>query len=79
MAKCELTYQYLHVGNIDIETCNKCGGTVKVIACIEDPAVIQKILSYLKRQKSGQILNSNKSQISLLPDERAPPFDNLFP
>ena len=61
------------VFNIDIETCNECGGAVKVIACIEDPAVIQKILSYLKRQKSGQSLNSNKSQISLLPDERAPP------
>ncbi|MFT5426401.1 MAG: hypothetical protein ACI9ZT_001342 [Gammaproteobacteria bacterium] len=25
---------------------------------------LQKILSYLKRQKFGQILNSNKSQIS---------------
>ncbi len=32
-----------------------------------------KILSCLKRQKSGQSLYSNKSQISLLPDERAPP------
>ncbi len=61
------------VFNIDIETCHECGGTVKVIACIEDPTVIQKILSYLKRQKTGQSSNSNKSQISLLPDERAPP------
>ena len=71
--------------NIDIETCDECGGTVKVIACIEDSSVIpktftafmgqafDKILSYLKRQCSGQSLNSNKSQISLLPDERAPP------
>ncbi len=61
------------VFNIDIETCNECGGAVKVIACIEDTAVIQKILSYLKRQKSGQSTNSIKSQIRLLPDERAPP------
>ncbi len=67
------------VFNIDVETCNECGGAVKVIACIEDPVVIQKILSYLKRQDSGQNSNSNKSQISLLPDERAPPFDSLFP
>jgi len=64
------------VFNIDIETCHECGGAVKVIACIEDPAVIDKILSYLKRQKSGQILNYTKSQIRLLPDERAPPVDS---
>ncbi|PCJ45852.1 MAG: hypothetical protein COA74_02705 [Gammaproteobacteria bacterium] len=25
-----------------IETCNECGGAVKIIACIEDPAVIPK-------------------------------------
>ena len=61
------------VFNIDIETCNECGGAVKVIACIEDPTVIQKILSYLKKQDSGQSSNLNKSQISLLPNERAPP------
>ncbi len=79
MAQCELTYQYLHVGNIDIETCNECGGAVKVIACIEDPTVIQKILSYLKKQDLCQNSDSSKSQISLLPDERALPFDNFFP
>ncbi len=67
------------VFTIDVETCNECGGAVKVIACIEDPVVIDKILSYLKRQKFGHNLNSNKSPVSLLPDKRAPPFDNLFP
>ena len=71
--------QLKRVFNIDIDTCNECGGAVKVIACIEDPTVIKKILSYLKRQKSGQSLNSNKPQISLLPDERAPPLAGLFP
>jgi hypothetical protein len=30
------------VFNIDIETCRQCGGAVKVIACIQDPAVIDK-------------------------------------
>ena len=34
------------VFNIDIETCRECGG-VKVIACIEDPVVIEKILTHL--------------------------------
>jgi len=48
-------------------------------SCIEVPVVIKKILSYLKRQVLGQSSISNKSQISLLPDERAPPVDNLFP
>ncbi len=36
------------VFHIDIETGSQCGGSVKVIACIEDPAVIQKILTHLK-------------------------------
>ena len=34
--------------NIDIETCRECGGAMQVIACIDDPVVIQKILNYLK-------------------------------
>ena len=35
------------VFNIDIETCQHCGGTVKVVACIEDPTVIKQILDHL--------------------------------
>ena len=35
------------VFDIDIETCVECGGDVKIIASIEDPAVIQKILAHL--------------------------------
>ena len=38
------------VFNIDIETCSKCGGAVKVIACIEDPAIIDKILTHLNEK-----------------------------
>ena len=30
--------------NVDIETCARGGGVVKVIACIEDPAVIKTIV-----------------------------------
>jgi hypothetical protein len=30
---------------IDIETCSVCGGSMKVIAAIEDPLVIKKILT----------------------------------
>ena len=35
---------------IDIETCEHCGGAVKVIASIEDPSVIKKILDHLARR-----------------------------
>ena len=58
---------------IEIEKCEKCGGRVRVIACIEDPGVIQKILKHLG------LLDSAAS-----PQIRSPPkalFDhspNLF-
>ena len=32
---------------IDIETCSECGGDVRIIASIEDPALINKILAHL--------------------------------
>lgn len=36
------------VFNIDVESCPRCGGPVKVIACIEDQTVIDKILAHLR-------------------------------
>jgi hypothetical protein len=33
--------------SIDIETCPACGGPVRIIACIEDAEVIEKILNQL--------------------------------
>ena len=50
------------VFNIDVEICEQCGGAVKVIACIEDKQVIDKILSHLIK-KDG------------LPYERKQPLD----
>jgi hypothetical protein len=50
-----------------IETCSKCGGGAKVIACIEDPAVIKNILDYLKNR-------AGPNEPSFLPETRAPPF-----
>jgi hypothetical protein len=35
---------------IDIETCPKCGGKLRVIACIEDPSLIAKILAQIRRR-----------------------------
>ncbi|NNC77823.1 MAG: hypothetical protein HKN77_07660 [Woeseiaceae bacterium] len=34
---------------IDIETCRQCGGRLRVIASIEAPAVIERILEHLGR------------------------------
>ena len=59
------------VFNIDIETCGECGGAVKVIACIEDPVVIKKILAHLKEKASPEPTN-------LLPSVRAPPQEERF-
>ena len=57
--------------NIDIEVCTQCGGPVKVLANIEDSAVIQKILEHLK--------NKGEPQDTLhLPDARATPQGPLF-
>jgi hypothetical protein len=54
------------VFNIDIETCSECGGDVRIIACIEDPIVIQKILAHLNNTASS-------AAAALLPDCRASP------
>ena len=34
------------VFDIDVEHCPNCGGALKIIAAIEDPPVIDKILSH---------------------------------
>ena len=57
--------------DIDIETCSVCGGSMKVIACIEDPLVIKKILTHLRAK--GLYLEA-----AGLPQSRAPPQGDLF-
>jgi hypothetical protein len=37
------------VFRIDIETCARCGGRLRIIAAIEESAVIAKILAHLER------------------------------
>jgi hypothetical protein len=54
------------VFNIDIETCSKCGEDVRIIASIEDPVVIQKILAHLDN-------TAGSAATALLPDCRASP------
>ena len=52
--------------NIDFETCQACGGAVRIVACIEDPEVIQKILDHLKKK-------AKPHEDSALPESRASP------
>ncbi len=60
------------VFNIDVESCAYCGGPAKVIACIEDQQVIDKILSHLKKK------DRLPSPPDVLPETRAPPQTTLF-
>ena len=50
------------VFRVDVETCPKCDGTVTIIASIEDPPVINKILTHV----------ASKNLPGLWPESRAP-------
>jgi hypothetical protein len=50
---------------IDIKKCESCGGSVKIVACIDDPVAINKILSHLQLHPGNQ---------HILPVGRAPPM-----
>jgi hypothetical protein len=41
------------VFRIEIERCGRCGGQVRVIAAIEDPAVIERILRHVGELEEG--------------------------
>ena len=59
------------VFDIDIETRSECGGDVRIIASIEDPVVIQKILAHLDD-------NETFAAAELLPDCRVSPTAGLL-
>ena len=50
---------------IDIETCPDCGGKLRVIACVEEPALIRKILGHVRAREALVVLEA-----------RAPPADH---
>jgi hypothetical protein len=52
------------VFKIDVTVCEQCGGAVKIIACIEDPIVIAKILEHVERASAPEFT---------LPPARVPP------
>jgi len=62
---------YIPVGHIDIETCEKCQGPVRIIACVEDPVVIRQILDHLASKETS-------TQQATRPPGKAPPQLGLF-
>ena len=59
------------VFGIDGETCRACGGAARIMACIEDPVVIYKILAHLD-------MLASPAQATSLPQTRAPPQAAVF-
>ena len=59
------------VFGIDIETCAACGGAMRIIACIEGLAIIEKILAHLNA-------NAPEAEATRRPPCRAPPQRGLF-
>ena len=60
------------VFNINVEVCGHCGGSAKVIACIEDQDVIDSILAHLREK--GQSKEQGRPTLShLARHSRAPP------
>ena len=55
---------------IDVSICSRCGGEVKIIACVEDPEIIEKILTHLDAKSD--------TPVNHLPKSRAPPQQGLF-
>lgn len=45
------------VFSVEVEKCEKCGGKAKVIASIEEPAVIEKILKHLGLDQADGLHN----------------------
>ena len=58
------------VFKIDVSVCSRGGGAVKIIACIEDPLVVKKILAHLDTQSTTPVGHLVKS--------RAPPRQGLL-
>jgi hypothetical protein len=52
LAPLSLMQRLKHVFALDIETCSECGDRLRVLACIEDPPLISKILGHVQRREA---------------------------
>ncbi|NRB38716.1 MAG: transposase [Pseudomonadales bacterium] len=66
------TERLKRVFNIDIEVCYQCGGKVKIIDCIKDPLVIDKILTHLG------LHNDIIPPAFQIPEAQGPPSEVFF-
>jgi len=60
------------VFNIDVTVCRHCQGAMRIIACIEDRQVINKILAHINRKQEP--FSPVMTGIGI----RAPPADSRF-
>ena len=63
------------VFRIDIESCECCGGKVRIIASVEDPAVIGKILAHLEHRLQVREVPANAAAANR---PRGPPGQGEF-
>jgi len=54
------------VFQIDIESCCECGGNLRVIACVEKPWLIRKILGHIQAKKAGVSLGARAPPVLTL-------------
>ena len=59
------------VFNIDVTVCRHCQGAMRIIACIEDRQVINRILAHINRKQKPFALVMTGTGI------RAPPTDSI--
>ena len=62
------------VFSIDIEVCGQCGGSIRVIACIEDQDVIDSILTHLCDKEQGTPTLPHLAPPTRTPPEKLPLF-----
>ena len=62
------------VFSVDIEVCGRCGGSLKVIACIEDQDIIDRILAHLRKKEQEA-----PARPLLVPPTKAPPANPPIP
>ena len=62
------------VFHIDIERCEVCGGTLRVIACIDTPEIIKRILTHLavRSAQRAEPLRAPAAELPVSPSPTVP-------